>query len=124
MAGLIIKPRSRIFHGHEWVYASEIQKTLGDPQAGDLIQLKDFRDRPLGTAIFNPNSQVVARRISRRKQKLDLEFFERRAQQAIELRQRHSKSIDLNICRLIDAESDGLRGSLSIAIMNTSCCNY
>ncbi|MFC5049293.1 class I SAM-dependent rRNA methyltransferase [Rubritalea spongiae] len=110
MAGLIIKPRSRIFHGHEWVYASEIQKTLGDPQAGDLIQLKDFRDRPLGTAIFNPNSQVVARRISRRKQKLDLEFFERRAQQAIELRQRHSKSIDLNICRLIDAESDGLPG--------------
>ena len=66
MPGIIIKPRSRIFHGHEWVYASEIQKTYGNPEPGDVISLKDFKDRPLGVAIYNPNSQIVARRISRR----------------------------------------------------------
>ncbi|MDA7897097.1 hypothetical protein N9B01_02175, partial [Akkermansiaceae bacterium] len=70
MPGLIIKPRSRIFHGHEWVYASEIQKTFGNPEPGDVVTLKDFKDRPLGVAIYNPQSQIVARRISRRKQKL------------------------------------------------------
>ncbi|MDA7882454.1 rRNA large subunit methyltransferase I, partial [Akkermansiaceae bacterium] len=64
MAGLIIKPRARIFHGHEWVYASDIQKTFGNPVPGDLVALKDFKDRPLGCGIFNPNSQIVARRIS------------------------------------------------------------
>jgi 23S rRNA (cytosine1962-C5)-methyltransferase len=58
MAGLIIKPRSRIFHGHEWVYSSEIQKTFGNPEPGDLVTLKDFKDRPLGVAIYNPNSQI------------------------------------------------------------------
>ena len=66
MAGLVIKPRSRIFHGHDWVYSSEVQKIFGDPKPGSVISLKDFRDRPLGSAIYNPDSQIVARRISRR----------------------------------------------------------
>ena len=65
MAGLIIAPRARIFHGHDWVYATEVQKAFGNPQAGDVISLKDFRDRPLGTAIYNPESQIVARRLHR-----------------------------------------------------------
>ena len=54
MAGLVVKPRARIFHGHDWVYATEIKKAFGDPQPGDVITLKDFRDRPLGSAIYNP----------------------------------------------------------------------
>ena len=31
MPGVIVKPRARIFHGHDWIYASDIQKTFGDP---------------------------------------------------------------------------------------------
>lgn len=108
MPGIVIKPRSRIFHGHDWVYASEIRKVFGDPQPGDVISLKDFRDRPLGTAIYNPQSQIVARRISRRKQKLDKEFFQRRITQAIELREQ--SGIDIRLARLIWSESDGLPG--------------
>ena len=60
MAGLVIKPRSRIFHGHDWVYSSEVQKIFGDPKPGSVISLKDFRDRPLGSAIYNPDSQIAA----------------------------------------------------------------
>ncbi len=108
MAGLIVKPRARIFHGHDWVYASEIKKTFGNPEPGDVITLKDFRDRPMGTAIYNPSSQIVARRISRRKQKLDKEFFERRIAQALEMREK--SGIDLRLARLVWSESDGLPG--------------
>lgn len=108
MPGLIIAPRARIFHGHEWVYATEVKKTFGDPQPGDVITLKDFRDRPMGTAIYNPNSQIVARRFSRRRQDLDLDFFTRRITQALELRQRYG--IDETLCRLVWSESDGLPG--------------
>ena len=108
MPGLIIKPRSRIFHGHEWVYASEIQKTFGNPEPGDVVTLKDFKDRPLGVAIYNPQSQIVARRISRRKQKLDAEFFLRRLGQAINYRE--SLAIEQNLRRIIWSESDGLPG--------------
>ena len=108
MAGLIIAPRARIFHGHEWVYATEIRKSFGDPQPGDVVTLKDFRDRPLGSAIYNPLSQIVARRFSRRRQDLDLDFFIRRIRQAIEFRQR--SGIDETLARLVWSESDGIPG--------------
>lgn len=108
MPGLVIKPRSRIFHGHDWVYSSEVQKIFGEPQAGELVTLKDFKDRPLGTAIYNPESQIVARRISRRKQELDAEFFKRRIQRALRFREGLGFSSDLY--RLVWSEADGLPG--------------
>jgi len=108
MPGLVVKPRSRIFHGHDWIYSSDVAKSFGDPQAGDVISLKDFRDRPLGSAIFNPNSQIVARRISRRRQDLDADFLRRRISRAAELRQRFE--LDPRLCRLVWSESDGLPG--------------
>lgn len=108
MPGLVIMPRARIFHGHDWVYSSEVRKTFGDPKPGDVISLKDFKDRPLGSAIYNPNSQIVARRISRRKQTLDHEFFVRRLNLAKKLRER--LDLDLRLCRVAWSESDGLPG--------------
>lgn len=108
MSGIVVKPRSRIFHGHDWVYASEIQKTFGDPSPGDAISLKDFKDRSLGTAIYNPASQIVARRISRRKQDLDAEFFRRRLERAQELRE--GMGFSEAVYRLVWSEADGLPG--------------
>jgi len=108
MAGLIIKPRSRLLHGHDWVYASEVQKIFGDPANGDVVSLKDGQDRLLGSAIYNARSQIVARRFSRQRQDLDLGFFQRRLQQAIEYRAR--RGVDPRLARLVWSESDGLPG--------------
>ncbi len=108
MSGLVIAPRARLFHGHEWVYAGEIRKTFGEPQPGDVISLKDYRDRPLGSAIYNPASLIVARRFSRRRQDLDADFFLRRIGRAIEYRRR--LALDETLCRLVWSESDGLPG--------------
>lgn len=108
MPGIIVKPRSRIFQGHDWVYSSEIKKTFGEPEPGEVITLKDFKDRPLGSAIYNPESQIVARRFSRRRQLLDEEFFERRIGLAISLRER--LPVDPRLCRIVWSESDGLPG--------------
>ncbi|GHC47901.1 class I SAM-dependent rRNA methyltransferase [Roseibacillus persicicus] len=108
MGGIIIKPRSRIFQGHDWIYASEIQKTFGEPEPGDVITLKDFKDRPMGAAIYNPASQIVARRISHRAQKIDADFLVRRLERARKVRE--GIGIDESVCRLIWSESDGLPG--------------
>jgi 23S rRNA (cytosine1962-C5)-methyltransferase len=108
MAGLIIKPRSRLFHGHDWVYASEVQKAFGNPANGDVVSLKDGQDRMLGSAIYNAHSQIVARRFSRQRQELDLDFFQRRLQQAIDYRAR--RGVDPKLARLVWSESDGLPG--------------
>jgi len=108
MPGIIVKPRSRIFHGHDWVYSSEIKKVFGDPEPGEVITLKDYKDRPLGSAIYNPLSQIVARRFSRRRQALDEDFFRRRIGLARDLRGR--LDLDPALCRLVWSESDGLPG--------------
>lgn len=108
MAGIVVKPRARIYHGHEWVYASEIKKIFGTPEPGDVVTLKDFKDRPLGSGIYNPTSQIVVRRFSRQRQDLDADFFLRRIERAVDYRK--SLGLDMNAIRLIWSESDGLPG--------------
>lgn len=108
MPTLTVQPRARLFHGHVWVYATEIQKRLGDPKPGDVVALQDVRGKPLGSAIYNPQSQISARLFSYRRQDLDLDFFTRRIQRAIKVRE--SSGVDLTLCRLVWSESDGLPG--------------
>ncbi len=108
MAGIVIKPRSRILHGHDWVYSSEILKLWGEPANGDVIVIKDGKDRLLGSGIYNAKSQIVVRRISRQKQELDADFFRRRITQAV--RYREKRGLSLQLARLVWSESDGLPG--------------
>ncbi len=108
MAGIVVKPRSRIYHGHDWVYSSDVLKAFGKPEDGDIISLKDGQDRLLGSAIYNSKSQIVARRFSRQRQDLDLDFFQRRIRQAVDYRAR--RGFDLRLCRLVWSESDGIPG--------------
>jgi len=108
MAGLVVKPRARILHGHDWVFSSEVLKAFGNPADGDVISLKDGRDRLIGSAIYNSKSQIVARRFSRQRQHLDLDFFKRRIAQASEYRDR--RNVDPKLRRIVWSESDGLPG--------------
>ena len=108
MAGIVVKPRARILHGHDWVFSSEVLKVYGKPADGDVISLKDGKDHLIGSAIYNSRSQIVARRFSRRKQQLDLDFFKRRIAQAAEYRGR--RGVDPKLCRVVWSESDGLPG--------------
>jgi 23S rRNA (cytosine1962-C5)-methyltransferase len=108
MAGLVVKPRARILHGHDWVFSSEVLKVFGNPQEGEVISLKDGRDRLIGSAIYNSRSQIVARRFSRQRQDLDLDFFKRRIAQASEYRDR--RNVDSKLRRVVWSESDGLPG--------------
>ena len=108
MGGIVVKPRARILHGHDWVFSSEVLKIFGSPADGDVISLRDGKDRLIGSAIYNLKSQIVARRFSRRKQDLDLDFFKRRIAQAAEYRAR--RHVDPKLCRVVWSESDGLPG--------------
>src|ERR1700692_2108445 len=99
MPGIVVKPRARILHGHDWVFSSEVLKVFGNPADGDVISLKDGKDHLIGSAIYNSKSQIVARRFSRRKQDLDLDFFKRRIGQAAEYRAR--RRVDAKLCRVV-----------------------
>src|SRR5436305_2212702 len=108
MAGIVIRPRARILHGHDWVFSSELLKVFGNPADGDVIAIKDGRDRMLGSAIWNSKSKIVARRFSHRRQELDLDFFKRRIAQAAEYRER--RKVNPQLHRVVWSESDGLPG--------------
>ncbi|HEV3408687.1 MAG TPA: class I SAM-dependent methyltransferase [Chthoniobacterales bacterium] len=108
MPGLVVKPRARILHGHDWVFSGEVLKVFGNPADGDVISLKDGKDHLIGSAIYNSKSQIVARRFSRRKQDLEIDFFRRRIAQAAEYRAR--RGVNPTLCRLVWSESDGLPG--------------
>src|SRR5213080_3289958 len=106
-----VSPRSktsRTLHGHDWVFSSELLKVFGNPADGDVISIKDGRDRMLGSAIWNSKSKIVARRFSHRRQELDLDFFKRRIAQAAEYRER--RKVNPQLHRVVWSESDGLPG--------------
>jgi 23S rRNA (cytosine1962-C5)-methyltransferase len=122
MPGLVVRPRAHILHGHDWVYSTEVLKMFGSPADGDVISIKDGRDRLLGVAIYNSKSQIVARRFSRRRQDLDRDFFERRIGQAAAYRDHAGCRRDLR--RVVWSESDGLPGVIidqygDVAVLQT-----
>src|SRR4029450_2727860 len=108
MAGIVVRPRARILHGHDWIFSSEVLKVFGDPADGDVISIKDGRDKMLGSAIWNSKSQIVARRFSHRRQDLALDFFKRRIRQGAEDRARRNGNLQVH--RVVWSESDGLPG--------------
>jgi len=108
MAGIVVKPRARILRGHDWVFSSEVLKVFGNPADGEVISLKDGKDRLIGSAIYNSKSQIVARRFSRRRQDLDFDFFRRRITHASQYRDR--RNVDAKLRRVVWSESDGLPG--------------
>ncbi|MBS0659635.1 MAG: class I SAM-dependent rRNA methyltransferase [Verrucomicrobia bacterium] len=110
MPGLIIRPRSRILHGHDWVYGSEVLKVFGEPADGDVVSLKDPKDKLLGSAIYNSRSTIVARRFSRQRQELDADFIQRRLEQALKYRREQLGLAAGTPQRLVWSESDGLPG--------------
>ncbi|MFM8887242.1 MAG: class I SAM-dependent rRNA methyltransferase [Chthoniobacterales bacterium] len=108
MASIIVRPRARVFHGHDWVHDNEVLKVTGKPEDGAVVGLKDQRDRFLGSAIYNSRSKIPARRFSRQRQDLDADFFQRRIGMASEYRDK----LGLDPCarREVWSESDGLPG--------------
>ncbi len=108
MASIIVRPRARVFHGHDWVHDNEVLKVTGKPEDGAVVGLKDQRDRFLGSAIYNSRSKIPARRFSRQRQELDADFFQRRIGMASEYRDR--LGLDPRARREVWSESDGLPG--------------
>lgn len=123
MGGIIVKPRSRILHGHDWVHGSEILKTFGNPADGDVVAIKDGRDRFLGSGIYNAKSRIPVRRFSHHRQALDHDFFVSRIRRAVSFRESLGYS-PARPRRLVWSESDGLPGVIldcygSVGVLQT-----
>ena len=72
--------------GHPWVYAGEIAKFTGDPADGDVVDIRDHKDRPHGSGLLNRKSQITVRQFTAGKEELDRTFFRKRIEAAIAYR--------------------------------------
>ncbi|MGI6173841.1 MAG: class I SAM-dependent rRNA methyltransferase [Christensenellales bacterium] len=94
---------SRVRSGHPWIFASDIERTEGNPQPGDVVEVRSCAGTFLGKAFYNPNSQISLRMLTQHDEDVNGDFFKRRIEEAWRYRQRFCDTMS---CRLIYGESD------------------
>lgn len=99
------KAADRIASGHPWIFASDIVDR-GGSEAGETVQVLDFRNRPLGTAHYSSSSQITLRLLSTKAEEIDTAFLTNRIRAAMELRSRVVS--DTTAYRLVYSEGDRL----------------
>jgi 23S rRNA (cytosine1962-C5)-methyltransferase len=107
---VLLKPGEgdRIVAGHPWIYHGEILRLTAPVADGALVQVKDHRQRLLGTGFFNSKSKINVRVLSPERVEVDEKFFEERIRAALAVRQKHLPVA--TSFRVVNAESDFLSG--------------
>lgn len=104
------KAENRVLNNHPWVFTSDIIKTDEGIKNGDIVVVRNNKNKFLGSAFYNDNSRIVLRIISRNANDIfDYDFFKRRIEYALNYRMK-VMSNDLNAFRLIYGEADNLTG--------------
>ncbi|MEA4927735.1 MAG: class I SAM-dependent rRNA methyltransferase [Candidatus Limiplasma sp.] len=102
---LVRGKEQRVYGGHPWVFRSDIQRVEGADAEGRVVRVLSDRGQFLAMAVYNPQSQIALRILTRKEEAVDRAFIQGRVQRALAYRRRFA---DLTSCRLLFAESDGL----------------
>jgi 23S rRNA (cytosine1962-C5)-methyltransferase len=107
---VLLKPgeADRIVAGHPWIYHGSVLRLTRPVNDGDLVQVKDHRQRLLGVGFYNGKSKINVRVLSPERVEVDQAFFETRIRAALELRRRRLPAA--TSFRVVNAESDFLSG--------------
>lgn len=107
---VLLKPgeADRIVAGHPWVYEASILRITKPPEDGSVVQIKDHRQRLIGTGFFNSKSKIRVRVLSSDRTDLGSAFFLERIRTALQLRKRQMP--EASSFRIVNAESDFLSG--------------
>jgi 23S rRNA (cytosine1962-C5)-methyltransferase len=107
---VLLKPgeADRIVAGHPWVYHGSVLRLTHPATDGDVVQVKDHRQRFLGVGFFNSKSRIHVRLLSHERVEIDQGFFEARIRAALAVRQKHLPNV--TSFRVVNAESDSLSG--------------
>lgn len=95
----------RIANGHPWIFANEINTVEGDAAAGAIVDVLYHDKTFAGCGYYNPQSQIMVRLLTRKKETIDERFFVQRIERAWEYRKKIGYTEN---CRLIFGEADEL----------------
>lgn len=94
--------------GAWWIFDNEIAWVDELCHDGEVVQVVDYRLRPLAYGFFNSRSKIAVRILTRSgEEPIDGDFFRRRLENAWNFRKKLGFS---NSCRVVFGESDGLPG--------------
>src|SRR2546427_2653165 len=107
---ILLRPREadRIVAGHPWVYRGSVLRLTQPAADGDLVQVKDHRQRFLGIGFYNSKSKINVRVLAPERVEIDQPFFEQRIREALAVRRKHLPAAAS--FRVVNAESDFLSG--------------
>jgi 23S rRNA (cytosine1962-C5)-methyltransferase len=94
--------------GHPWVYKNSILRLTQPAADGELVQVKDHRQRLLGSGLYNSKSRIHVRMLSPDRIDVDASFFKERIAAALAVRKKRLP--DATSFRVVNAESDFLSG--------------
>jgi 23S rRNA (cytosine1962-C5)-methyltransferase len=98
----------RVLAGHPWIYHGSVLRLTQPAADGELVQVKDHRQRFLGTGFYNSRSKINVRVLSPERIEPNQAFFEERIRAALAVRQKHLPGA--TSFRVVNAESDFLSG--------------
>ncbi len=98
----------RIVAGHPWIYHGSVLRLTQPAADGDLVQVKDHRQRFLGVGYYNSKSKINVRVLSPERVEVNQAFFEECLRTALAVRERHLPAA--TSFRVVNAEADFLSG--------------
>ena len=107
---VLLKPgeADRIVAGHPWIYHGSVLRLTQPATDGELVQVKDHRQRFLGVGFYNSKSKIYVRMLAPERIEMNRAFFEERIRAALAVRQKHMPGA--TSFRVVNAESDFLSG--------------
>lgn len=107
---VLLKPgeADRIVAGHPWIYQGSVLRLTQPAAEGALVQVKDHRQRYLGTGFYHPKSKIAVRVLAPERIEVSQAFFEERIRAALAVRRKHLPGA--TSFRVVNAESDFLSG--------------
>ncbi len=113
MAQVFLKPgrEKSLLRRHPWVFSGAVERISGTPAIGETVDVLASDATWLARGAFSPHSQITVRVWTfDPAEKVSQDFFSKRIQKALSIRQAFPDSSRFSACRLINSESDGLPG--------------
>ncbi|MBM4166957.1 MAG: methyltransferase domain-containing protein [Ignavibacteria bacterium] len=96
---------------HPWIFNGAIKNVNGKPSNGETVEIFSNDGKFLARGGYSIRSQIACRVWSfDESEEINYDFFHRRLQNAIQLREQLKDKINSNAFRFVNAESDGLPG--------------
>jgi 23S rRNA (cytosine1962-C5)-methyltransferase len=99
------KITQRIYFGHPWIYNNEVDRIAGPVAPGDIVEVYYFDGQLAGRGYINPESQIIIRLLTRKREEINTAFFHQKIQEAWDYRKHLGYTEN---CRLVFGEADGL----------------